>query len=383
MSRHLALNLAAAGDAVEVWAPKVPAVGSELVEELDGLTVRRIPFALPAFTPHLWGGFAVPTGNAGRALRRAVTAFRPDIVHVQCFGPNGVYATALSALTGLPLVVTLHGETVTNDHDAYARSLLLRSSLRAALRRAVVVTGCSQFALEDAIGRFGLDADRACVIPNGLVLQTPGVAPSAAGAPLHEGSLIVLAVGRLVHNKGFDLLIEAFASVAARFVDVRLVIAGEGPAGHDLRSLAVRQGLAERVTFPGRLNREEVADALAGATVCVMPSRIESFGIVVLEAWRAGTPVIASSRGGAPEFVEDGVTGVLVDPLDVQSLGDALAGLLGDAGLRRRLSDAGRQRVQDFSWEKVTARYRAVYDRCLGRTGPTEVDLGVSDRGPR
>ena len=115
------------------------------------------------------------------ALRRAVDRVRPDVLHVQCFGPNGVYATALARLTGLPLVVTLQGETMMDDSDIFESSRVLRMSLRSGLRRAGAVTGCSAFALADAERRFGLAPGRGQVIPNGVDLNGP--ARAVAGRP--------------------------------------------------------------------------------------------------------------------------------------------------------------------------------------------------------
>ena len=258
MSRNLAVGLAAAGDTVEVWAPKVPATGRPTVEELDGLRVRRLPYALPTTSPATLWAFARPAAATLWTLRHAARALRPDVVNVQCFGPNGVYGVALAALTRVPLVVTLHGETVTNDHDVFARSAVLRRSLTAAMRRADVVTGVSRFALQDATERFGLDESRAEVIFNGIDLASaPASSPAMSEALRAEwpGGPVVLSMGRVVPNKGFDLLLDAFVRIALDRRDAALVIAGEGPALDDLRRQAHQSGVGARIRFPGRLGR--------------------------------------------------------------------------------------------------------------------------------
>jgi glycogen(starch) synthase len=147
---------------------------------------------------------------------------------------------------------------------------------------------------------------------------------------------------------------------------VDLVIAGQGPALEDLRRRAVSLGVEARVRFPGRLSREEVAAAIAGATVFVMPSRLEPFGIVILEAWRGGVAVVASNRGGAPEFVDSGRNGVLVDPFDTGGLAAVLEDLLADDVRRRSLAEAGHRRVEAFSWSAIAGAYREVYSAVLG-----------------
>jgi len=297
-----------------------------------------------------------------RALQRAVRDFRPNLLHVHCFGPNGVYATALGWFSRLPLVVTLHGETINNEFGIFEQSVLLRRALRIALRRAYAVTGCSQFTLDDAISRFGLRPDNAEVIFNGVNLDE--ATPADRTNPL-TGPLTVLAMGRMVDNKGFDLLLDAFARVAPNHRGADLVLAGYGRVQADLRTQADRLGVAARVRFPGRLDRGQVGAALAAADVYVVPSRVEPFGIVILEAWNAGLPVIATNRGGPPEFVTDGVDGMLVDMLDVGSLARVLDWVLRDRDLRARLGRAGQLKVKRFGWPVAIERYRDLYARVL------------------
>jgi glycogen(starch) synthase len=289
---------------------------------------------------------------------------------VQCFGPNGVYATAVAALARVPLVVSLQGETVMDDHDIFERSAVLRRALSVSLARADLVTGCSRHTLADAEARFGLTPGRGVVVPNGVVVD---VAPVVGDGPRQLGfpeRPYLLALGRVVEKKGFDLLLRAYAALepAERTADV--VVAGEGPELGTLEALAVRLGIGEHVRFVGRLTREEVATAMSGATAFVMPSRVEPFGIVLLEAWRAGAPVVATRHGGPPDIVTDGVDGVLVDPYDTPAFARALGELLTDDVRRRRIGAAGRGRVGAFDWSLVAARYRDLYADALGRSAP-------------
>jgi len=100
---------------------------------------------------------------------------------------------------------------------------------------------------------------------------------------------------------------------------------------------------------------------MAHAELFVMPSRVEPFGIVVLEAWRSGTPVLASRRGGTVEFVTDGINGLLVDPTDAEQFTDQLAKLLGDRSLRNQLSNGGLDAVRRFTTTRVADRYEQTY----------------------
>jgi glycogen synthase len=366
LTRNLALALVEGGDEVEIWAQQGDETHGTTVETLDGLTVRRFPFPLPGARPRSWSPFLRVAPRTLLDLRSAMKAFRPDLLHVQCFGPNGVYATSISALQRVPLVVTLQGETVMDDQDIFDHSTVLRTALRVALKRASVVTGCSAHALGDSERRFGLKPGAGEVVFNGVVLDTssrPDEGGSATPGLRSTGieGRYVLALGRVVEKKGFDLLIKAFARVADRHPDVSLAIAGDGPSLPGLRRLAEDLALADRVRLPGRLARPEVAAAMAGAEVFVMPSRLEPFGIVVLEAWRAGRPVIATSRGGPAEFVTDGEDGLLADPFDIDKLAEALDRLLTDQALRQSLGEAGRRRAGEFAWPIIADQYRQRY----------------------
>ncbi len=379
-TRNLAITLANTGDEVEVWTGTGDDRAPESAEVRDGLVVRRLPMPLPAANLAALSRSVSIGSRTLRSLRRAVAAFRPDVLHVHCFGPNGSYGTALSRRSGIPMVLTLHGETLMDDGDIFSVSRTLRASLRSGIRAAAAVTACSAFALADAEDRFGLPAGRGTVVPNGVSLaealdgsgELPGPVAALRGRPY------VLALGRVVEKKGFDLLLDGYAAMDPGLRSADLVIGGSGPALEALEARAEDSGIVGRVHFTGRLTREQVASTIAGATVFVMPSRLEPFGIVVLEAWRAGVAVVASNRGGAPEFVDDGVNGLLVDPFDAVAMARALERLLSDPDERRALAVAGRRQVEAFDWPVVADRYRAVYDSVLAHSSRTPAAAGAA-----
>ena len=172
----------------------------------------------------------------------------------------------------------------------------------------------------------------------------------------------VFAMGRVVPKKGFDLLLDAFALLAPRQPGIGLVIGGDGPGRSELELRAVGLGIRDRIVFPGHLSRARVAWAMAKADVFVLPSRVEPFGIVILEALRACTPVVVSSHGGAPEVVHDERDGLVADPFDAQGLAAAVERLLDSGELRKRLTDAGRRRAEEFDWGRIVDSYRALYE---------------------
>lgn len=353
--RHVAHRLRDDGAEVVVWAVDQ---GDDVPSEVDGIPVRYLPTPMPARDPGAALRFLASAPVAAGAWWRALRRDRPDVLHVHCYGPNGPWATLAAAAARRPLVLSSHGETFADADQVFDRSRLLASALRRSVRRAAAVTGPSRYTLDDLERRFGLPAGEGAVVPNGIDLGTDlsaEAAPRPAWLPEHY----VLAVGRMVGVKGFDLLVEAFARVDRG--DVALVVAGDGPERAALRGRADELGLGDRVVLPGRVSGPEVVAAMRSASVVVVPSRFESFGIVVLEAWRAGAPVVATTRGGPPEFVEDGQTGLLVDPTDTAALAAAVARVLDDAVLARRLGAAGRREVEAYSWQGVAARYLDLY----------------------
>lgn len=353
--RHVARELRHAGDTVEVWTvDQGERLGKQVV---DGTRVRYLPTPLPARSVGAVGRFAMASPRATAAWWTAYRDFRPDVLHVQCFGPNGVYALALHRLTGTPLAVSSHGETFMDDFGVFEESALLRSALRASIKCAHIVTGPTQSVLADLRRRFGLV--RGEIVPNGVDLHVNPAPKPPWGIPSSTPSSVIFGVARVERMKGFDLLLDAVAR--AKLLDVHVVIGGDGSALPGLREQADRLGLAVRTHFAGRLTNEEVAAGMAAADVIVVPSRREAFGIVALEAWRAGTPLIGTKHGGMAEFVTHGVDGLIVDPFDLDELASAIHRILQDKNLSARLAGAGRQRVEEFTWKAVAGLYRTIY----------------------
>lgn len=359
--RQVARELRTMGDSVEVWT--VERGTGPTVREIDGVTVRYLPTPLPSASPGGIVRFIAAFPAAWRRWVDALRRFRPHLLHVHCFGPNGVYALGLHRRFRLPLVVTSHGETVADDHSVFERSAVLRTALRRSLAAASAVTAPSEFVLERLRRDFGLSGGD--VVPNGVDLSLEG-----EGTRSPVSGHYLLGVGRLGRTKGFDLLVEAFADAVVD-PELRLALVGDGPERPRLDALVAERGLTGRVVFAGRLEPASVADAMAGALALVVPSRVEAFGIVALEAWRSGTALVITDRGGASGFVRDAVDGILVDPLDIKALRAAIERVIGDPELRSRLTARGRESVMQFTWARVAEAYRARYETVLRRGTPT------------
>jgi glycosyltransferase involved in cell wall biosynthesis len=217
--------------------------------------------------------------------------------------------------------------------------------------------------VEYAVGN-GWPRDRIHHLPNFVPDASAAAALSGAEAiALSDGAARALAVGRLHPNKGFDLLLEALALTR----NVSLWIAGDGPLRPQLERLATGLGITDRVRFLGW--REDVPTLIASADLLVCPSLHEPLGNVVIEAWSAGLPVVATASDGPAGLITDGETGILVPLPGANGGGPAvLAGaierLCDDPALRTRLGRAGRRAYEaEFTEPSVVARYRGFFDQ--------------------
>lgn len=193
----------------------------------------------------------------------------------------------------------------------------------------------------------------------------------AALPPLQEPRPVSPACGpvvgtacRLVPIKGLRYLIEATAMLSKAIPDLRLEIAGSGPSENELRRQCRELGIADKVTFLGW--QRELESAYRRWDVFCLPSMEEGFGLAALEAMASGLPVIATSVGGLPEIVDDGVTGHLVPPSDPQALAASLRALLQDGPRRRAMATAARRRVaEEFSVDRTVRGVETLYSSLL------------------
>jgi glycosyltransferase involved in cell wall biosynthesis len=231
------------------------------------------------------------------------------------------------------------------------------------MNSADVLTAVSQAALHSAIEFSGRRAATA-VIPNGLEPIATQPRPDRYGPPFG-----LLCVGRLVHGKGFDLAIEALATIRAAGVDAHLTIVGQGEEREQLQDLARRLELDVYVHFMGATQRRETLAAIAQSTLVLVPSReIEGFSLVAAEAALSGVPCVAARVGGLADTVEDGVTGVIVNPENSGDLAAAVVSLLKDEPKMRELAaNAWRISPGKFDMRKCAAAYLRLFHEIVDR----------------
>jgi glycosyltransferase involved in cell wall biosynthesis len=228
--------------------------------------------------------------------------------------------------------------------------------------RARVITACSHFALED-LQEFAKPTCPSLVIPNGV---DPEEFANRGRRAIRFGRYI-LGVGRLVPQKGFDVLLEAFA--ITEVPGMRLVIAGEGFERENLVRRAAELGIVDRVDLVGAVGRKQLVALMLGATAFALPSRGEAFGIALLEAMAAGVPAVAAASGGVPEMARDGENAIVVDVENPGALSFALARLIDDPELRAKLSAGGRKTARELAWTRIVERYDGVYEQARAGIG--------------
>jgi glycogen(starch) synthase len=235
--------------------------------------------------------------------------------------------------------------------------------LRRTLRAADWVTGVSSDTLAQARSHAPEIISRSSVIFNGL--DAPALLPE----PLPVGTPRLLCLGRLQTQKGFDLVLSALPAIIDRFPDLRLTIAGDGPERAGLERRASELKLAGVVDFTGWVSPDKVPELINSATIVLVPSRSEAFGLVALEAGWMARPVIAASVGGLPEVVAHGKSGLLVKPENSQGLADAILFLLTHPQQASQFGLEGRRRARElFSWETCVAEYDSLYQKLAQAT---------------
>ncbi len=288
-------------------------------------------------------------------LSRLKRAFKPDLIHINSVGADLFYHLHTWNAYRSPTLMTIHGLPLIEISAQ-------QSQLVRALHSVDWVTAVSKATLSSVLELAPEVASRSSVIYNGLEM------PSERPAPLPFEAPRLLCLGRLVRHKGFDLALTAFASLTGRFPQSRLLVAGDGEARADLERQTADLGLTEAVEFTGWVPPEQVPDLINSATMVVMPSRREPFGLVALQAAHMARPIVAARADGLTEVVVHGETGLLVEKDDCNGLAEAIAFLLEHPQLATGMGWAARERVQDlFSWERFLDAYVGLYEELVRR----------------
>jgi glycogen(starch) synthase len=363
--RKLAESLAARDVEVHVLARGLEESPPE--EEVEGVVVHRVrepkrPRELGEFVTwieHMNADMLAAGVEVGDSH-----AF--DVVH----GHDWLVAAAgdhLAKRFRAPLVVTIHATEFGRHQgwvDKHPQSYIHGVERWMANRAERVIT-CSAYMREHVSDIYGLDEQAIAVIPNGIdpaelvPVDDLETLRSSFAAP---GDRLVLLVGRLVHEKGFQFALEALPGLIARLGNVRFIVAGSGTAEHELRAQAGELGLDAHGTFLGWIGDDVLHSLYRVADLTVVPSIYEPFGLVALEAMASGCPCLVADTGGLREVVPNEDVGLRFRSRDPASLAAMAERLLTDSALRERLVAEASEHVLGFDWGDVARQVSRVYD---------------------
>jgi len=299
-----------------------------------------------------------------QALWREIDRF--DVMHVHSLYLFHTWVGGDSArFFGLPYIISPHGSL---DPYIWRRSRLRKAATELVFQRRVLANAAAihyTSAVERDISAPVAGPAPARVVPLGIDLAAydalPGPAPFHAAFPITRGRRLVLFMGRLHEKKGLDLLVDGFAAAHRVHPDLHLVVAGpDDGAGEPAKRQLARLGLTEHATFTGMLLGEAKFSALSAASMFVLPSHSENFGIVVAEAMAAGLPTVVSDKVNIHN--EIGGRGAIVVPCQAEAVGEAMLKLAGDPAEARRIGVQARETVRTlYAWTAVAERLEALY----------------------
>jgi len=296
-------------------------------------------------------------------MAEVMTRFDLDVLHVHYAIPHSISAyLAKMMLTDrvVPFVTTLHGTDITlvgND-----RSYL--PITRFGIEQSDAVTAVSEYLRQRTIQEFQIRR-RVDVVPNFVDCDVygPAVDRSLRKRFASEDQGILIHISNFRPVKRVDDVIAIFARVRQRAY-ARLLMVGDGPERPKAEWLAHTHGIQDDVTFVGKQN--DMSELLAISDILLLPSELESFGLVALEAMACEVPVIATRVGGVPEVIQDGVDGFLYDVGDVDSMADGCLSILKAPEFRQRLGKAARDHaLKDFCASKIVLKYEELYQRTI------------------
>jgi glycogen(starch) synthase len=374
IARHVAeLSLALARQGVEVDVLTAHHPGAPREEIIPG-GEGRVKVLRAGPSPIHAPDFVYDVHQLDFALLERVLqegALEYDLIHAHDWLVSFA-ARTLKQGVGLPLVATMHATEAGRNQGIHTPMQHYIHTMEWMLTyEAWRVVCCSRFMAQEVTGTLRVPRDKVRVVPNGVDPKRVQCGDSGDELELFRSQWaapaerIVLFVGRLVREKGVEVLIDALPAVVAAHPEAKFVVAGGG----DYEGLAARarsNGVEHKVAFTGFLPEADLPRMYKVAEVAVFPSLYEPFGIVALEAMAAGVPVVTSDIGGFREVVRHGQTGLHTWANNADSLAWGLGLVLSDARLAARLRRNGRKQVEEhFGWEAIARQTRAVYAEVL------------------
>jgi len=326
---------------------------------MDGVDVRR--FNAYQVLP-LRAGIVMPD-MIGKLLK-----VEADIVHAHGYGryPVMVASIICKSVRKTPLIITTHAiespfglpKLIKVGYNLVVGLHTLKSA-----DRIIAITRTEAFFLSG----LGVAPEKISVIPNGIDLQLFFSFKDSA-PPFLEGNdtPYILFVGRIDEHKGLKYLVKAFPQVLREYPDMKLILVGEDWGSKDeLNRIATSVGIQKQIIFTGKISQEYLLKAYSHAKLFVLPSLVEAFGIVLLEAMAFCLPVVATRVGGIPDVIKHGRNGFLVKPMDLKQLSNTILRLLRDQNLRESIARQNKEDVKRYDWNCIVEEIESCYEELI------------------
>ncbi len=229
----------------------------------------------------------------------------------------------------------------------------------------------SNYTAKSIMAEYGISSNKISVIPNAVDIDkfNPEINGTDIRKKLNLGNeKIILFVGRLDFQKGIEFLISAFSEVIKDFPDVKLIVVGDGPLKNRIKYIIYEHDLSKSVFLMGHATDEDLPKIYAASDLFVVPSLMEGFGIVYIEAMSCGKACIGTSIGGVEDVIVNGYTGILVPPANSDAISQAIKTLLSDESMLKKFGKEGRKWVlKNFTWGKVASQTLRVYSEALSK----------------
>ena len=303
-----------------------------------------------------WIGFLFRVNVARNYLKKE----RPDILHIHNI--RGTYFSQDFALTRYkPLIISVWGSDIVTLTETWS---LRRLKTTWALKKASVITATSKFLYQVTKDLIGTNV-KIEIIPFGIDLREFSLNKSKG---VNSRIVKIGFFKHLEEKYGVEYLIRAFKIINEKHPNTELVIAGKGSLEAKLKNVINRLGISDKVKLLGFVERNKLPMVMGGMNITVMPSifESESFGVAALESEALEIPVVASNIGGVSEVVQDGRTGILVEPKNVDALADALMKLIESKDLRVKMGVEGRKYVKEkYDWGENAESMKKLYDKLI------------------
>ena len=295
-----------------------------------------------------------------------------DVVHAHFLYPSGLAGFLHKGLFPKPCVITMHGMDIQVEKSVgYGMRLDPRLDLmiKFVLKTADALIAPSKLVAVEAI-KAGAIPSRIHIIPNGVNIHkfnssvNGDIVRKKLGIKPEEH--VVLTMSRFHPKKGYQFLVKAIPIVIKEHPETKFIFCGKGPEKEKIANMVKSLGISKNVVFAGFVDEDNKPMYYAMADVFVLPSLVESAGIVILEALASGKPVIASHTGNIPEIVRDGLSGILIRPEDPVQIAQAIIKYLENRPLRQIGGTIGREHVvENYSWEVIAKKTLALYEKLL------------------